>query len=138
MTETAFAAIGSIGAGLMGIEPDAPRSTIGTLPRLPKNLEWVRLANLPVAANQISVEHRGNAETRFTNQAGDAIVWKAAILRSSLQRRRGNLRRRGRGPQTGSGTSPQWPSRDLCRRAGACRSDADRQTGGVTLWGGQC
>jgi len=79
MTETAFAAIGSIGAGLMGIEPDAPRSTIGTLPRLPKNLEWVRLANLPVAANQISVEHRGNAETRFTNQAGDAIVWKAAF-----------------------------------------------------------
>jgi len=79
MTETAFAAIGSIGAGLMGIEPDAPRSTIGTLPRLPKSLEWVRLANVPVAANQISVEHRGNAETRFTNQAGDAIMWKAAF-----------------------------------------------------------
>ncbi|MGO9257930.1 MAG: hypothetical protein ACLQU1_16695 [Bryobacteraceae bacterium] len=79
MTETAFAAIGSIGAGLMGISPDAPRSTVETMPRLPKALEWVRMENVPVAANRIAVEHRGNSETRFTNQAGTWLTWKVAF-----------------------------------------------------------
>jgi hypothetical protein len=79
MTETAFAAAGSIGAGLMGIDPDAPQATVETRPRLPKAVEWVRMANVPVAANQIAVEHRGNAETRFTNQAGEALTWKIAF-----------------------------------------------------------
>lgn len=79
MTETAFAAIGSIGAGLMGIQPDAPHSTVETLPRLPKGLAWVRTADVPVAANQVAVEHRGNAETRFTNQSGGPLTWRAAF-----------------------------------------------------------
>jgi hypothetical protein len=79
MTETAFAAIGAIGAGLMGIDPDAPQSSVATMPRLPAGTEWVRMANVPVAANQIAVEHRGNAETHFTNQAGDALTWKVAF-----------------------------------------------------------
>jgi hypothetical protein len=79
MTETAFAALGSVGAGLMGIDPDAPRSTVETMPQLPKGMGWVRLENVPVAANRIAVEHRGNAETRFTNQAGAALTWKVAF-----------------------------------------------------------
>ena len=79
MTETAFAAIGSIGTGLAGIDPDADRSTVETLPRLPKTVEWVRLANVPVGGNQITVEHRGNRETHFTNQTGGRLTWKAAF-----------------------------------------------------------
>lgn len=79
MAETAYAAIGSMGAGLMGIDPDAPRSLVETLPRFPKGLEWARFSNVPVASNQIAVEHRGNAETRFTNQAGETLTWKAAF-----------------------------------------------------------
>jgi hypothetical protein len=42
-------------------------------------MEWVRMANVPVGANQIAVEHRGNTETHFTNQAGGAITWKVAF-----------------------------------------------------------
>ena len=79
MAETAFAAIGSIGTGLMGIQPDAPRSIVQTRPRLPKDLAWVRLADIPVGLNRISVEHRGLAETRFTNHAGDALTWKVIL-----------------------------------------------------------
>lgn len=79
MTETAFAALGSIGGGLMGISPDAPQAAVETMPRLPKALEWVRMENVPVAANQIAVEHRGNAETRFTNQTGEPLTWKVAF-----------------------------------------------------------
>ena len=76
MAETAYVAIGSIGAGLMGIHPDAPRGTVQTKPRLPKGLEWVRLNHVPAGANRITVEHRGPAETHFTNQAGDSVTWK--------------------------------------------------------------
>jgi hypothetical protein len=79
MTETAFAAVGSIGGGLMGINPDAPQATVETMPRLPQGVQWVRMANVPVAANQIAVEHRANAETRFTNQSGDPLTWKVAF-----------------------------------------------------------
>ena len=83
MSETAFAAIGSMGAGLMGIEPDAPQSTVETLPRLAKGLEWVRLSNVPVGGNQIAVEHRGNGETHFTNQTGEPLTWRAAFAAPS-------------------------------------------------------
>ena len=79
MAEMAFVAIGSVGAGLMGIDPDAPRSTVGTMPLLPKELEWVRMTDVPVAANRIAVEHHGNAETRFTNQKGNSLTWKVAF-----------------------------------------------------------
>ena len=79
MTETAFAAIGSIASGLMGIDPDAPRSLVRTLPRLPRGLAWVRLSNVPVGANQIAIEHRGNGETQFTNESGDSLTWTAAF-----------------------------------------------------------
>lgn len=79
MAETAFVAIGCIAAGLMGIDPDAPQSTVETLPRLGRELEWARLTNVPVGANRIAVEHRGNTETRFTNQSGNPLTWKAAF-----------------------------------------------------------
>lgn len=80
MTETAFATIGSIGTGLMGIAPDAQRAAVETLPRLPKDVQWVKMAKVPVGGNQIAVEHRRNTETRFTNHSGAALTWKAAFL----------------------------------------------------------
>jgi len=76
MAETAYAAIGSLGFGMMGIAPNAPQSMVKTMPRLPKSLAWVRLSNIPVSRNQITVEHRGLGETRFTNQAGAPLTWK--------------------------------------------------------------
>lgn len=79
MSEAAFAAIGSIGAGLMGIDPDAMRSTVETMPRLPTEVESVRMKNVPVGSNRIAVEHRSTAETRFTNQAGDSLTWRATF-----------------------------------------------------------
>ena len=79
MAEMAFAAIGSIGTGLMGIDPDARRATVETMPRLPNGVEWVRLANVPVTGNRIAVEHHGNEETRFTNQSGGPLTWRAGF-----------------------------------------------------------
>jgi len=42
-------------------------------------LARVRLANVPVGANRIAVEHRAYAETRFTNQLGAPLTWKVAF-----------------------------------------------------------
>ena len=78
-SEAPFAAIGAVGTGLVGIRADATQSTVETLPRLPKALEWVRLTQVPMAGNQIAVEHRNNGETRFTNQSGPALTWKVSF-----------------------------------------------------------
>jgi hypothetical protein len=79
MTETAYASLGAVGRGLAGIDPDAPRSAVETMPQLPAHLEWVRLSNVPLGSNRISVEHRGNTESRFTNHAGETLLWNAVF-----------------------------------------------------------
>ena len=83
MSESAFAIVGSIGAGLAGIDPDVPSGAIATFPRLPKGLEFLRLANVPIGGNRVAIEHRGNAETRFTNQSGEALLWRPSFPASA-------------------------------------------------------
>jgi hypothetical protein len=75
-SETAFAALGAISAGVMGIDPDVPNRVIETLPRLTGAVEWARLSALPVGANEIAVEHRGASGTLFTNESGPPIQWR--------------------------------------------------------------
>jgi len=79
VAETAFAVVGAVAAGMMGLSPDAPNSRVETLPRLSKTVEWVKLSRIPVMANEISVEHHGLGETVFTNGAGPLLHWKAAF-----------------------------------------------------------
>ena len=78
LTETAFAVVGAIASGLMGISPDVPRGHIETLPRLTGELKIARLNRIPIAQNEITVEHQGTAQTTFTNE-GPALQWKAAF-----------------------------------------------------------
>jgi len=75
--ETAFASLGAITAGLMGVDPDVPNRVIETLPRLTRQVEWARLSHIPVGPNEIAVEHRGTTTT-FTNQSGPPIQWRVA------------------------------------------------------------
>jgi hypothetical protein len=79
MPEIVFAVIGGTAAGLAGISPDARQHVVETLSRLPKAVEWVKLARVPVLQNEVTVRHRGVAETTFTNQAGPPIQWKASF-----------------------------------------------------------
>jgi hypothetical protein len=78
-SETAFAVLGAIAGGLMGIDPDVPNSVIETLPRLTGSVEWARLARLPVGPNEIAVEHRGARGTFFTNPSGPPVEWRPAF-----------------------------------------------------------
>ena len=77
--EVAFAVIGAVATGLMGLTPDGPKSTVETLPRLAEALKWAKLAHVPVLRNEIVIEHRGIRESTFTNSAGPAIQWKIAF-----------------------------------------------------------
>jgi hypothetical protein len=79
VSETAFAVVGAVATGLMGIAPDAPNSKLETLPCLPESLPWARLSRVPALKNEITVAHRGLVETTFTNSAGPLIEWKAAF-----------------------------------------------------------
>jgi hypothetical protein len=80
VSETAFAVVGAVTTGLMGVAPDAQNSKLETLPCLPESLQWARLLRVPVLKNEITVAHRGLVETTFTNDAGPLVQWKAAFL----------------------------------------------------------
>lgn len=79
MPEVVFAVVGATAGGLLGISPDAPNSSFRTLPALPKAVEWVKLAHLPVLENEVTVYHRGLTETSITNEGGPAFQWEAAF-----------------------------------------------------------
>ena len=77
--EVAFAVVGAVATGLMGVAPDASKSTIATLPRLPESLKWAKLTRVPVMRNEIAVEHRGTHESTLTNSAGPELQWKVSF-----------------------------------------------------------
>jgi len=77
--EVSYSMLGSVATGMMGISPDARCSMISTVPRLIDEKEWVKIQNVPVLENEISVCHRGNSETTFTNQSGVVVHWKACF-----------------------------------------------------------
>lgn len=89
--ETAFAALGAIAAGLMGLDPDVPSGVIETLPRLTRQVEWARLSHMPVGPNEIAVEHRG-ATTTFTNQSGPPVQWRPRVALDPVTVRGGETR----------------------------------------------
>ena len=78
--EVSYSVIGSIATGMIGFSPDARHNMISTISRLTKDIKWVTIQNVPVFGNEISVYHRGNCETTFTNQSGVIIYWKACFL----------------------------------------------------------
>lgn len=77
--EVSYSVIGSTATGMIGISPDARHNMISTIPRLTKDIKWVTIQNVPVFGNEISVYHRGNFETTFTNQFGGVMYWKACF-----------------------------------------------------------
>jgi hypothetical protein len=79
MPEISFAAVGAVGAGLMGISPDARSGVLATLPCLPKDLAWVKMTRIPVLRNEVDVQHRGVTETEITNRTGERFQWKVTF-----------------------------------------------------------
>jgi hypothetical protein len=77
--EIAFAMVDAVTSGLAGIAPDVPRKIITTRSHLPKDMEFVKLEGVPVGPNAIAIRHEGRTVTRFTNQSGPSLQWKASF-----------------------------------------------------------
>jgi hypothetical protein len=87
MPEVVFAAIGSMTAGLAGITPDAPHRTLETLSHLPRELSWVKLTDVPVLQNAVTITHKETIETTVTNTGGPPFTWRAAFAVSKADSR---------------------------------------------------
>jgi hypothetical protein len=77
--EVSFSVIRTIAVGLMGIEPDGSEGIVMTRPHLTETTAWVKIRDVPVFENQISVSHVGLASSTFVNEKGGAVDWKAAF-----------------------------------------------------------
>lgn len=75
--EVSFAVIGAIVNGLMGIQPNAVRNAIFTLPRFSKETDWVEIGNLSVLSHEISVKHTGLTKTELINNSDQTLNWVA-------------------------------------------------------------
>jgi len=47
--------------------------------RLPKEVMWGKVSDLPVINNTISLSHFGGTESRLENQEGEALIWRAVF-----------------------------------------------------------
>jgi hypothetical protein len=77
--ENSFTAIGTVVRYLMGIHPIASDGVIETKSRLPPEVEWAEVTHVPVLANEVGVRHVGLTETRFRNESGKTIRWRAVL-----------------------------------------------------------
>jgi hypothetical protein len=77
--EVAYAVIGDIVTGLMGVSVDARDLSVTTFPRLTAETEWAEISGLPLLHNTIDIRHRGVAYSVCTNTQGPAFYWKAMV-----------------------------------------------------------
>lgn len=77
--ENVFTAVGTTVHRLVGVIPRASEGVVETRSRLPKEVSWVRLDNLPLLANEIAVHQSGARETRVENHSGPAFGWRAVF-----------------------------------------------------------
>lgn len=77
--EVSYGAVEGIASGVMGLTPSAINNRIMTISRLGGEAETAELKNVPVFAGYVSIEHTGRKESRFTNNTGKSILWRAAF-----------------------------------------------------------
>ncbi|RIK39419.1 MAG: hypothetical protein DCC57_20220 [Chloroflexi bacterium] len=77
--EVSYAAIDSIAAGLMGLDPDATNRTVTTCAGLTAQTGWVELDHVPIFDNRIRVRHLQPRTTSFANLSGPPLRWRAAF-----------------------------------------------------------
>ncbi|GAA2310514.1 hypothetical protein GCM10010149_71150 [Nonomuraea roseoviolacea subsp. roseoviolacea] len=78
--EVSFTLVAQTVEGLMGIQPDAPRHTVATQSRLPSDIGWLEVADVPVGDGTVTVRHDGRTATTFTNGSARPYLWEARFL----------------------------------------------------------
>jgi hypothetical protein len=77
--ENSYTVIEHFTRGLMGIEADVATNSITTLSRIESQNDWGKISNVPILGTSISVKHKGNTKTTFTNNGTSTIVWNVRI-----------------------------------------------------------
>lgn len=77
--EVSYGVMEGIVAGMAGIQADAGKNRIQTLPRLTAETEWMHLQHLPVFGESISVRHDNIYQTTFKSHLGKPVTWKAVF-----------------------------------------------------------
>ncbi|MGV9772993.1 hypothetical protein [Streptosporangium sp. NPDC003464] len=75
--EVSFTLVSQTVEGLMGIQPDAPRRTVATQSRLPADIGWLEVADVPVGDGKVTVRHDGQTSTTLTNGSDRQTFWEA-------------------------------------------------------------
>ena len=75
--EVSYAALEATAMGLMGIQPDASKNSIITLPRLTSNMT-AEIKHLPILKTILTIKHGPN-RTTLINEGNESIYWKACL-----------------------------------------------------------
>ncbi|MFJ8038993.1 carbohydrate-binding protein [Kitasatospora sp. NPDC096147] len=76
--EVSFTLVSQTVEGLMGVEPDAPARSLATASHLPTGMGWLKIDNLRLGANSLSLRHDGATRSTLTNTSGpDTYTWEA-------------------------------------------------------------
>ncbi|RPE42112.1 hypothetical protein EDD90_5215 [Streptomyces sp. Ag109_O5-1] len=76
--EVSFTLVSQTVQGLMGITPNAAAHQVTTESRLPSGMKWLRVADIPVGKDTITVRHDGATRTTLTNNARHgSYIWEA-------------------------------------------------------------
>ncbi len=71
--EISYTLISNVVENLLGFQPNAPKNEFSTIPRLPLELAYLEVKNIPIGNNLVSVKHVGNKMTLITNVSGGDI-----------------------------------------------------------------
>jgi Mannosylglycerate hydrolase MGH1-like glycoside hydrolase domain len=77
--ENPFTAVGTTVRYLVGVNPLASERVVETFSRLPRVVGWIRVAHLPLFQNRVTVRQISHHETRFENEAGPSLRWRAVF-----------------------------------------------------------
>ncbi|MGL6106072.1 hypothetical protein [Romboutsia sp.] len=75
--EISFTIVDQTVEGMMGIEANAPENSVVTAPRLPGEVEWVKIDDLKMGEHNLSIEHNGLEKTILKNSSEKALEWEA-------------------------------------------------------------
>lgn len=77
--ENPFTAVGGVVRWLAGVRPIASEALVETRSRLPDEVAWLELADVPVFDGSLWLRHEGRMSTRLTNGSGSWAAWRAVF-----------------------------------------------------------
>ncbi len=81
--EISFTLVSQTVEGMMGVEPNAARSSLSTIPRLPNDVDRVTVNHLMLGNQDLSLTHQGNTKSILTNTSNADVTWQVRFYAST-------------------------------------------------------